>query len=51
MAGSPELWRRVIVMLSIIAALLSHRFLELPTIAVGERFARRFARSSKESTQ
>ena len=51
MAGSPELWRWVLVILSIVVALLSYRFLELPTIAVGERLARRFARSSKESTQ
>ena len=49
MAGSPELWRWVLVILSIMVALLSHRFLELPTIAVGERLARRCVNRSSSS--
>lgn len=49
MAGSPELWRWVLVILSIVVALLSYRFLELPTIAVGERLARRCVQRNSSS--
>ena len=41
--GSPELWRWIFIFISIAVAQASFRWLELPSIALGDRLSRRIA--------
>ena len=49
--GSPELWRWLFIAASLAIAQASFRWLELPSVALGERMAQRISRGRSQKSE